>query len=198
MGQFEGSLLVLARIHGGRLWSIAVAWIWRWTRGTRAGVHRAVIVRRSRARAATWGCRVALVAVAAGEGRARDARGKNKRRSSRDIWRVGDRGAHARRPGGTRASRVSPPGPLATRRSILDLCARRRFPSRRVGTTRASRRSSRDQPRCLHASPQPQTRHGTGPFPPARRAGIPLASSRRTSRDTRSMPSPASSCTLEP
>ena len=94
-------------------------------------------------------------------------------------------------------SRVSPPGPLATRRSILDLCARRRFPSRRVCTTRTSRRSSHDQPRCLHASPQPQTRHG-GPFPPARRAGTPLASSRRTSRDTRSMPSPASSCTLEP
>ena len=189
--------MVLARIHGGRLWSIAVAWIWRWSRGRRAGIHRAVIHRRSRARAATWGCRVALVAVAAGEGRAKDARGKNKRRSSRDIWRVGDRGAHARRPGGTRASRVSPPGPLATRRSILDLCARRRFPSLRVCTTRASRRSSHDQPRCLHASPQPQTRHG-GPFPPARRAGIPLASSRRTSRDTRSMPSPASSCTLEP
>jgi len=131
-----------------------------------------------------------------GKGERRDV-GKI-RRSSRDIWRVGDRGAHARRPGGTRASRVSPPGPLATRRSILDLCARRRFPSLRVCTTRASRRSSHDQPRCLHASPQPQTRHGTGPFPPARRAGIPLASSRRTSRDTRSMPSPASSCTLEP
>ena len=51
MGQFKGSL-VLARIHGGRLWSIAVAWIWVWSRGKRAGIHRAVMHRRSRARAA--------------------------------------------------------------------------------------------------------------------------------------------------
>ena len=87
MGQFKGSLLVLARIHGGRLWSIAVAWIWLWSRGTRAGIHRAVIHRRSRARAGTWGCRVALVAVAAGEGRARDTRGKNKKIEPRYLAR---------------------------------------------------------------------------------------------------------------